>query len=171
MLVVENASDPREEQRRLEGAIAKAKTTLEQSKALAFATSPEDAERLTIATRYEPVRLALRNYRDEEVVRTAGVATKALFNTIQENIAARSRKVLEDRLTTATSINELRSYMEQKKLVRINWCGDFNCAERLKEQVSGEIRGTLWDHKEEPTGPCIACGDPAKSVAYVSRTY
>lgn len=41
--------------------------------------SPEDAERLTIATRYEPVRLALRNYRDEEVVRTAGVATKALF--------------------------------------------------------------------------------------------
>ena len=41
--------------------------------------SPEDAERLTLATRYEPVRLALRNYRDEEVVRTAGVATKALF--------------------------------------------------------------------------------------------
>jgi len=34
---------------------------------------------LTLATRYEPVRLALRNYRDEEVVRTAGVATKALF--------------------------------------------------------------------------------------------
>src|SRR5207247_3085113 len=41
--------------------------------------SPEDGERLTLATRYEPVRLALRNYRDEEVVRTAGVATKALF--------------------------------------------------------------------------------------------
>ena len=39
----------------------------------------DDAERLTLATRYEPVRLALRNYRDEEVVRTAGVATRALF--------------------------------------------------------------------------------------------
>jgi prolyl-tRNA synthetase len=98
-------------------------------------------------------------------------ATKALFTSIQENIAARSRRVLEERLTTATNIEELRSYMDQKKLVRINWCGDFNCAERLKEQVSGEIRGTLWDHKEEPTGPCIACGDPAKCVAYVSRTY
>jgi len=41
--------------------------------------NPDDAERLTLATRYEPVRLALRNYRDEEVVRTAGVATRALF--------------------------------------------------------------------------------------------
>src|SRR5213593_2413766 len=41
--------------------------------------SPEDAERLTLATRYEPVRLALRNYRDEEVVRTAGIVTRVLF--------------------------------------------------------------------------------------------
>src|SRR5262249_11138666 len=41
--------------------------------------APEDAERLTLATRYEPVRLALRNYRDEEVVRTSGIVTRALF--------------------------------------------------------------------------------------------
>ena len=34
--------------------------------------SPEEAEKLTLATRQEPVRLALRNYRDEEVVRTSG---------------------------------------------------------------------------------------------------
>jgi pilus assembly protein CpaB len=40
---------------------------------------PEDAEKLTIATRQEPVRLALRNYRDEEIVPTAGVTTKSLF--------------------------------------------------------------------------------------------
>ncbi len=98
-------------------------------------------------------------------------ATKTLFEAIQANLAERSRKVLEDRLTTATSIDELRVFMEQKRFVRINWCGDINCAERLKEQVSGEIRGTLWDHKEEPTGPCLVCGDPAKNVAYVSRTY
>ena len=41
--------------------------------------SPEDAERLTLAARFEPVRLALRNYRDEEVVKTSGIATRALF--------------------------------------------------------------------------------------------
>jgi len=41
--------------------------------------SPEDAEKLTLATRQEPVSLALRNYRDEELVRTSGVSTTELF--------------------------------------------------------------------------------------------
>jgi pilus assembly protein CpaB len=41
--------------------------------------SPEDAEKLTLATRQEPVSLALRNYRDQELVRTAGVSTAELF--------------------------------------------------------------------------------------------
>jgi pilus assembly protein CpaB len=41
--------------------------------------TPADAERLTLATRQEPVRLALRNFRDEEYVGTPGISTRALF--------------------------------------------------------------------------------------------
>jgi pilus assembly protein CpaB len=41
--------------------------------------SPEDAEKLTVATKQEAVRLALRNYRDEDIVPTAGIALKTLF--------------------------------------------------------------------------------------------
>jgi pilus assembly protein CpaB len=41
--------------------------------------SPEDAEKLTVATRQEAVRLTLRNYRDEEIVPTAGIVLKSLF--------------------------------------------------------------------------------------------
>jgi len=41
--------------------------------------SPEEAERLTLAARFDPVRLALRNYRDSEVGKTPGIATRALF--------------------------------------------------------------------------------------------
>ncbi len=41
--------------------------------------SPDDAEKLTLAARYEPVRLALRNYRDENLVDTPGMATTELF--------------------------------------------------------------------------------------------
>jgi pilus assembly protein CpaB len=41
--------------------------------------SPEDGERLTLAARHEPLRLALRNYRDENHVETPGVSTSALF--------------------------------------------------------------------------------------------
>jgi len=41
--------------------------------------SPADAEKLTLATRQEPVRLALRNYRDGDIVTTPGMSTRQLF--------------------------------------------------------------------------------------------
>ena len=41
--------------------------------------SPAEAEKLTLAARYEPVRLALRNYGDTTVVGTPGVSTGSLF--------------------------------------------------------------------------------------------
>lgn len=44
--------------------------------------SPPDAEKLTLATRQDPVRLALRNYRDEDQVATPGVSTAQLFGSV-----------------------------------------------------------------------------------------
>jgi pilus assembly protein CpaB len=41
--------------------------------------SPQDAEKLTLAARQEPVRLALRNYRDDQLVGTTGMTTGALL--------------------------------------------------------------------------------------------
>ena len=41
--------------------------------------SPADAEKLTLAVRQGPVRLALRNYRDDESVPTRGMTTRQLF--------------------------------------------------------------------------------------------
>ena len=41
--------------------------------------SPEEAEKLTLAARYEPVRLALRNYDDELVIGTPGISSATLF--------------------------------------------------------------------------------------------
>jgi pilus assembly protein CpaB len=41
--------------------------------------SPEDAEKLTLASRHEPVRLALRNFRDEDQVTTTGATARELF--------------------------------------------------------------------------------------------
>jgi pilus assembly protein CpaB len=50
--------------------------------------SPEDAERLTLATKYEPVRLALRNYSDDQMVGTPGLSTATLFGTPERKVVA-----------------------------------------------------------------------------------
>src|SRR5437667_11113450 len=43
--------------------------------------TPSDAERLTLATRTDPVRLALRSFRDDEVVGTPGISTRGLYGS------------------------------------------------------------------------------------------
>jgi pilus assembly protein CpaB len=47
--------------------------------------SPEDAEKLTLAARQEPVRLALRNYQDEADVDTPGMTTRLLFGVAKDH--------------------------------------------------------------------------------------
>ncbi|MBN1683476.1 proline--tRNA ligase [Candidatus Bathyarchaeota archaeon] len=94
-----------------------------------------------------------------------------LFKSINQTLNERSKKIMNERMATAYTLDELKEFMDQRKLVRINWCGNKGCAEALKDKVSGEIRGTLWLDLEEPTDNCILCENSAKYIAYVSRTY
>jgi len=98
-------------------------------------------------------------------------AVRSLFLRIFENLRDNDREKMGSEVVDAHSLEELRGYMDERKIVRVNWCGDPECAYNIKDQVAGEIRGTLWEHEEEPEGHCIMCPDEAKYVAYVSRTY
>jgi prolyl-tRNA synthetase len=94
-----------------------------------------------------------------------------LFDAIFTNLREKDKAKLESLIVDAYDMDQLRVYMESRMIVRVNWCGDPDCAFNIKDQVSGEIRGTRWDEEEKPTGGCVMCGDEGKYVAYVSRTY
>jgi len=94
-----------------------------------------------------------------------------LFMAIFENLREKDRRTLESLIVDAYDLDQLKEYIDTKKIARINWCGSLECAEKLKDIVSGEIRGTRWDVEENPTDNCIMCKEKAKYVAYVSRTY
>ena len=94
-----------------------------------------------------------------------------LFDAIFMNLRDKDKAKLESLIVDAYDMDQLRVYMESRMIVRVNWCGDPDCAFNIKDQVSGEIRGTRWDEEEKPTGGCVMCGDEGKYVAYVSRTY
>jgi pilus assembly protein CpaB len=53
--------------------------------------TPEQAERLALATRFEPVRLALRNYGDAGLVGTPGISAVTMFD-VQAKPAAPARQ-------------------------------------------------------------------------------
>jgi prolyl-tRNA synthetase len=96
---------------------------------------------------------------------------KDLFVEIFKTLKEKSWKKLENEIRDAYTIDELEKYMDQRKIVRVNWCGEPECASIIKDQVAGEIRGTKWDMPEHSTEKCITCKEDGKYVAYVSRTY
>lgn len=93
------------------------------------------------------------------------------FDKIFHSLSEKSKAKLDSLLVDAYDMDQLQTYMDARMIVRVNWCSDPDCAFNIKDMVSGEIRGTRWDIEEEPTGSCILCGDEAKYIAYVSRTY
>lgn len=96
---------------------------------------------------------------------------KELFDEIFQTLKSRSQEVMDELIAEAEDLEELRGYMDERKIVKVNWCGDPECAFNIKDMVAGEVRGTRWDINEAPKGSCILCRDEAKYVAYVSRTY
>ena len=98
-------------------------------------------------------------------------AVHSLFDEIYRSLRDRSWGRLNGEIAEAESLEQLRARMDERKIVKVDWCGDPDCAFKIKDEVAGEVRGTHWERHEEPTGPCIVCGGTAKEVAYVSRTY
>jgi len=60
---------------------------------------------------------------------------------------------------------------EKGGLVKIEWCGNLECANEIKSRTSGTIRGTLFGKKEKVFGKCIWCKKEAKEVVYVAKSY
>jgi prolyl-tRNA synthetase len=121
----------------------------------------------------EKVTLVRRDTFDKTQVEESKLieTINTLFDEIFESLRARSKEKLDSLIVDAYDMDQLRSYMDARMIVRVNWCGDPDCAYNIKDMVSGEIKGTRWDEENEPEGSCIVCKDDAKYVAYVSRTY
>ena len=96
---------------------------------------------------------------------------RSLMADVMDSLSKRSEKVMRESIVEAKLLPEIQKGLDMRKIVRVNWCGDQNCALRIKEEIGGEIRGTRFDVEEKPEGFCVACGKDARKVVYVARTY
>lgn len=101
----------------------------------------------------------------------AAQAIKETFGKIARELEERSRYVLESMTADASDVESLREAIKAKKIGRVCWCGDIECAERIREESGGEIRGHRIDVEEKLERPCIICGREAERVVYVARAY
>ncbi|MCW4020412.1 MAG: proline--tRNA ligase [Candidatus Bathyarchaeota archaeon] len=99
------------------------------------------------------------------------LAVERLFAAVARNLKARSRSTLEDMTVDVNDVDSLKKAVRDKKIARVCWCEDAGCAETMKDESGGEIRGYRIDVEEKPELPCVICGRKAERVVYVARAY
>ncbi|HDJ04463.1 MAG TPA: proline--tRNA ligase, partial [Candidatus Bathyarchaeota archaeon] len=115
----------------------------------------------------ERVNLKRSRVKVEEMI----PAIRELFVKITNELAERSLKTMEEMIVNARSLEALKNAIKEKKIGRVNWCGRLECAEKIREESGGEIRGHRFDVDEPPEGPCIICKGEAKLIIYVAKAY
>lgn len=101
----------------------------------------------------------------------ACVVIVKLLEEIQQDMLARARKALEDRITTVANYDEFREVLKSKGgFIRASWCGSTACEEKIKAETGATIRFKPFQ-KEAATSSCICCGKETAETVYFARSY
>ena len=78
-------------------------------------------------------------------------------------------------LHEAKDMTSLKKALSRGGFVRCGFCSTgiegVPCAERIKDDLHGDVRGERADKREPPKGKCVVCGKPAKHVVYIGKQY
>ena len=70
----------------------------------------------------------------------------------------------------ANTYDELKDIAKNKPgFIKINWCGNEACENKIKEDTTLKSRCLIED--EEVTGNCVVCGKKAVTRLYIGKQY
>ena len=67
--------------------------------------------------------------------------------------------------------------IKEGKIARVPFCSiddrGKDCADRIKEEIGAEVRGTRMDikHTVKDGSKCVVCGKKASCVVYIAKSY
>ena len=104
----------------------------------------------------------------EAPLENAAETVQKLLADIQTNLLERARKRKEERVVTASTVEELLRGVEGGNFVKAGWCGCRECEDKIKEQTAASARVIVED---ESADTCVCCGKKAKHVVLFARAY
>ncbi|MBU0536216.1 MAG: proline--tRNA ligase [Nanoarchaeota archaeon] len=95
---------------------------------------------------------------------------KKELEQMQDDLFNKALKMKEDNTVNAESMQDLMKAINNKKLVKTNWCENPVCEEAIKDKTNGaKIICIPFD--EKPKGKCVYCGKDSKHEVYVAKSY
>jgi prolyl-tRNA synthetase len=96
------------------------------------------------------------------------------LNEIQTNLLFRTKEILRQYMSKATSYDSFKSILDGKGgFVYTGWCGDQSCETKVKEETGADLRVLPFEEQQE-TGllsNCVYCRQPANKIAVFARAY
>ena len=142
-----------------------------------------EQEMLGIPTRIEigpkdiengQVVVVRRDTREKIVVAIDEIAEKLgeILETIQKDLYAKAKAFLDDHISTAVTMDEMKDAVQNKKgFVKAMWCGEEECEDEIKAQTGGVTSRCIPMEEEHLSDVCVCCGKPAKHMVYWGRAY
>jgi prolyl-tRNA synthetase len=126
---------------------------------------PRDLENKTvmIKTRIgkEKIPIPIKNLKKE---------IPKILENMQKELFEIAKKRINSQITEVSTIQEFKEAIKNKKLIKMNWCGETSCEENIKDKTGASTRCTLLK-KEKAKGNCPFCNKKAKEVMYFSKSY
>lgn len=109
--------------------------------------------------------------KEDIIIENAGKFVEAQLVNVQNNLYERAKQRRDSMLYFAESYEEMKNINETKPgFIKINWCGDMQCENKIKDELGIKSRCIpLDDH--EPTGKCAVCGKEGKCQVYFGKQY
>ena len=91
-----------------------------------------------------------------------------LLGKISDNMRKKAWEKFNKKINFASNIEEIERFGKEGGIIRAYWCGEERCAKSLEDRVNLDIIGIV---REISDGKCIYCGNKAKYIIQLARTY
>ena len=127
---------------------------------------PKDIEK-------KEVVIARRDTNEKKTIKISEIKkeVKKLLEDIQKNMFAKSKTLFESKIEKASSLEEIKKIIENKKVGIIPLCKDEKCEEILKSETGGAKAVFIAENLKVKTEKCVICKKKADYFVYCGKTY
>jgi prolyl-tRNA synthetase len=120
--------------------------------------------------------LFIRDTRKKETIAFSKISEiKELGKEYDSRLLRKADEFMKGKITDCKNKAEIKKAIEGKKIARVNFCSvekeGIKCAEVVEREINADIRGTMANKNEKPSGNCVICGKKAHEVVYIGRSY
>lgn len=114
-----------------------------------------------------------RDSGSKEKIKIKELAKKVplILEDIQKNLFNKSKKVLEEKIEKAGTLQVLKKVIESKKVGISPLCKNEKCEEMLKFETNGAKTLFIDGKNRIKNEKCIICGEKADYFVYIGKTY